>query len=130
MNLLFVCVHNSGRSQMAEAFVKHMAGEIVSAASAGTTPGGEMNPMVVAAMSERGIDISRARPKLLRQKMVDAADLVFTMGCAIDESCPALFIPSEDWGLDDPAGEPIEVVRRIRDEIETKVRDLLQRVET
>ena len=115
---------------MAEAFVKFMAGDMVGAASAGTTPGDRMNPMVVAAMSERGIDISRARPKLLRQEVVDAADLVFTMGCVIDESCPASFIPSEDWGLDDPAGEPIEVVRRIRDEIEAKVRELLQQVET
>ena len=128
MNILFVCVHNSGRSQMAEAFAKRMARNAVDVASAGTVPGGETNPVVVAAMAERGIDISGARPKLIEQAMVDAADLVFTMGCAIDESCPAVFIPSEDWGLADPAGQPIEVVRRIRDEIEVKVRVLLQRV--
>ena len=130
MNILFVCVHNSGRSQMAEAFAKRMARNAVDVASAGTVPGGEMNPTVVAAMAERGIDISEARPKLIQQAMVDAADLVFTMGCAIDESCPAEFTPSEDWGLDDAAGQPIEVVRRIRDEVEAKVRALLERVGT
>ena len=113
---------------MAEAFAKRMARNAVDVASAGTVPGGEMNPVVVAAMAERGIDISGARPKLIEQVMVDAADLVFTMGCAIDDSCPAVFIPSEDWGLDDPAGQSLEVVRRIRDEIEVKVRVLLQRV--
>ena len=128
MNILFVCVHNSGRSQMAEGFAKHLGGNAVDVASAGTVPGGEMNPTVVAAMAERGVDISGARPKLIDQRMVDAADLVFTMGCAIDESCPAVFIPSEDWGLDDPAGQPIEVVHRIRDEVEAKVRALLERV--
>ena len=113
-----------------EAFAKRMARNAVDAASAGTVPGGEMNPTVVAAMAERGIDISEARPKLIQQAMVDAADLVFTMGCAIDESCPAEFTPSEDWGLDDAAGQPIEVVRRIRDEVEAKVRALLERVGT
>lgn len=130
MNILFVCVHNSGRSQMAEAFAKRMARNAVDVASAGTVPGGEMNPIVVAAMAERNIDISGARPKIIQQAMVDAADLVFTMGCAIDESCPAVFTPSEDWGLDDAAGQPIEVVRRIRDEVEAKVRALLERVRT
>jgi arsenate reductase len=128
MNILFVCVHNSGRSQMAEAFAKELAGNTVHAASAGTVFRNEINPMVVAAMAEKGIDISAARPKLIQQEMVDTADLVVTMGCAIDESCPAVFIPSEDWGLDDPAGEPLEVVRRVRDEVEAKVRALLQQM--
>jgi arsenate reductase len=128
VNILFVCVHNSGRSQMAEVFARRLASEAIEVASAGTVPGGEMNPVVVAAMAERGIDISGARPKVIEQAMVDAADLVFTMGCAIDESCPAVFIPSEDWGLDDPAGQPIEVVRRIRDQVESKIRELLARV--
>jgi arsenate reductase len=128
MNILFVCVHNSGRSQMAEAFAKELAGNTVYAASAGTVSRNEINPMVVAAMAEKGIDISAARPKLIQQEMVDTADLVVTMGCAIDESCPAVFIPSEDWGLDDPAGEPLEVVRRVRDEVEAKVRALLQQM--
>jgi arsenate reductase len=128
VNILFVCVYNSGRSQMAEVFARRLASEAIEVASAGTVPGGEMNPVVVAAMAERGIDISSARPKVIEQAMVDAADLVFTMGCAIDESCPAVFIPSEDWGLDDPAGQPIEVVRRIRDQVESKVRELLARV--
>jgi len=128
VKILFVCVHNSGRSQMAEAFAKRMAKNAVDVASAGTVPGGEMNPMVVAAMAERNIDISGARPKLIQQAMVDAADLVFTMGCAIDASCPAVFTPSEDWGLDDPVGQPMEVVRRIRGEVEAKVRALLERM--
>ena len=113
---------------MAEVFARRLASEAIEVASAGTVPGGEMNPVVVAAMAERGIDISSARPKVIEQAMVDAADLVFTMGCAIDESCPAVFIPSEDWGLDDPAGQPIEVVRRIRDQVESKIRELLARV--
>jgi protein-tyrosine-phosphatase len=129
VNILFVCVHNSGRSQMAEAFAKCMVGNALEVASAGTVPGGEMDPTVVAAMAERGIDISGAHPKLIEQAMVDTADLVFTMGCAIDESCPAAFIPSDDWGLDDPARQPIEVVRQIRDEVEAKVRALLQQVQ-
>ena len=128
MNILFVCVHNSGRSQMAEAFAKELAGNTVHVASAGTVSRNEINPMVVAAMAEKGIDISAARPKLIQQEMVDTADLVVTMGCAIDESCPAVFIPSEDWGLDDPAGQPLEVVRRVRDEVEAKVRGLLQQM--
>ena len=86
---------------------------------------GTLNPVVVRAMAERGIDISRKRPKVVDQAMVDGADHVYTMGCAIDESCPAVFIPSEDWGLDDPAGQSIDVVRRIRNEIEQRVRTLL-----
>ena len=128
MNILFVCVHNSGRSQVAEAFAKRMARNAVEVASAGSVPGGEMNPMMVAAMADRDIDVFGARPKLIQQAMVDAADLVFTMGCAIDESCPAVFTPFEDWGLDDAAGQPIEVVRRMREEVEAKVRALLERV--
>jgi arsenate reductase len=114
---------------MAEAFARHIGGDKIEVDSAGTVPGGVLNPVVVAAMAERGIDIAHARPKIIEQSMVDAADLVFTMGCAIDESCPAVFIPSEDWGLNDPAGQPIEVVRRIRDQVESKVRELLGRVE-
>ncbi len=124
--VLFVCVHNSGRSQMAEAFTRELSGGVVEAASAGTVPGGEMDPTVVEAMAERGIDISSNRPKVIEQAMVDSADRVYTMGCAVDELCPAVFIPSEDWGLDDPAGQPLEVVRLVRDEVETRVRALLQ----
>ena len=88
-------------------------------------PGSELNPLVAQAMVERGIPLTGHYPKLIDQRMVDEADYAFTMGCAIDEACPAVFVPSEDWGLDDPAGQPIETVRRIRDEVEAKVRAML-----
>ena len=122
---LFVCVHNSGRSQMAEAFTRHLSNGTVSAESAGTEPSTGVNPVVVEAMSEIGIGLDGHYPKVISQEMVDRADSVFTMGCSIDESCPAVFVPSEDWGLEDPAGRGIEHVRRIRDQIEAKVRELL-----
>jgi arsenate reductase len=128
MKVLFVCVHNSGRSQMAEAFARELGAGAVEVESAGTVPGGRLNPVVVEAMAESGIDISGATPKIIEQSMVDAADLVYTMGCAIDEACPAVFIPSEDWGLDDPAGQPIETVRVIRDQVEARVHEMLQKV--
>ncbi len=124
--VLFVCVHNSGRSQMAEAFARHLSAGVVAAESAGTMPGGAINPMVVAAMRERKIDISHHRPKVITQAMVDRADRAITMGCTIDETCPATFVPSDDWGLEDPAGKPLTVVRRVRDQIETKVAALLR----
>ena len=123
--VLFVCVHNTGRSQMAEAFARRLSGGALSVNSAGTVPGGALNPVVVEAMLERGIDISAGQPKVINQAMVDEADRVITMGCAIDEACPVVFIPSEDWGLDDPEGQPLEAVRRIRDEVESCVRALL-----
>ena len=88
-------------------------------------PGGELNPVVAQAMAERGIPLTEQYPELIDQRMVDEADYACTMGCAIDEACPAVFVPSEDWGLDDPAGQPIESVRRIRDEVEAKVRAML-----
>ena len=122
---LFVCVHNSGRSQMAEAFTRHLSNGAVEAESAGTQPSTGVNPIVVEAMAEIGIDLAGHHPKVISQEMVDRADSVFTMGCSIDESCPATFVPSEDWGLEDPAGKDIEHVRRIRDQIKAKVRDLL-----
>lgn len=128
MRVLFVCVHNAGRSQMAEAFTRALSGGRVEAVSAGTVPGGTLNPVVVAAMTERGIRLEGHEPKVLTQRMVDEADVAFTMGCAVDESCPAVFVPSEDWGLDDPAGQPIEVVRGIRDAVEQHVRALLARL--
>jgi arsenate reductase len=125
MRLLFVCVHNAGRSQMAEAFARRLAGEAVEVESAGTLPGGGINAVVVQAMAERGLDISGAVPQVIAQSMVDAADRVYTMGCAIDEACPAVFVATDDWGLDDPAGEGLERVRAIRDQVEAKMRDLL-----
>jgi arsenate reductase len=124
--VLFVCVHNSGRSQMAEAFFNSISDGNAIAGSAGTEPGDRLNPTVVEAMAEVGIDLKGARPKLLTQEMVDRADRVITMGCSVEQSCPALFIPHvEDWGLEDPAGKPIEKVREIRDEIAGRVKGLL-----
>ncbi|MCY4529453.1 MAG: arsenate reductase ArsC [Chloroflexi bacterium] len=123
---LFVCVHNSGRSQMAEAFTRHLSNGAVEAESAGTQPSTGVNPIVVEAMAEVGIDLAGHYPKVISQEMVNRADSVFTMGCSIDESCPATFVPSEDWGLEDPAGNDIEHVRRIRDQIKAKVRELLR----
>ena len=128
---LFVCVHNAGRSQMAAAIFNHLAQKLgipLSAESAGTEPSQGVNPVVVEAMAEVGIDLDSHYPKVISQDMVDRADSVFTMGCSIDESCPAVFVPSEDWGLEDPAGQGIVHVRRIRDRIEAKVRDLLAEV--
>ena len=109
---------------MAEAFTRLLSNGTVEAESAGTEPSQGVNPVVVA-MSEIGIDLTGHYPKVISQDMVDRADSVFTMGCSIDESCPAVFVPSEDWGLEDPAGSGIEHVRRIRDQIEARVRDLL-----
>lgn len=127
--VLFICVHNSGRSQMAEAFVKKMSNGRIISESAGTIPGDEVHPMVAKAMLEKGIDISKNRPKLLTQDMVDGANRVITMGCAMDEACPAVFVPGEDWGLDDPKDKPLKEVRRIRDIIESKVKVLINELQ-
>ena len=123
--VLFACVHNSGRSQMAEAFVRHMASGRVEAESAGTAPSEEINPRVMEAMRERGIDLAGRKPKLVTQDMVNAADRVVTMGCSIDGVCPIPLSHAEDWGIEDPHGKSIEDVRAIRDEIELKVRVML-----
>lgn len=129
MRILFVCVHNSGRSQMAEAYVNALARESgldVHAESAGTVAGSAINPVAIAAMAEVGIDLTGHKPKRLTQEMVDAANRVITMGCGVEaDACPARFLVSEDWGLDDPAGQPIEKVRQIRDEIKDRVDQLL-----
>ena len=127
--VLFVCVHNAGRSQMAEAFVNHLAGKRglpVRAESAGTVAGAQVNPAARAAMEEVGISLDGHHPKQLTQEMVDSAARVVTMGCGVDaESCPARLHISEDWGLDDPAGQPVETVRAIRDQIRNRVEQLL-----
>lgn len=123
--VLFICVHNSGRSQMAAEFLNKLSNGEVAAESAGTIPDEKVNPTAAKVMLEKGIDISKNRPKMLTQEMVDGANRVITMGCAMDEACPAVFVPSEDWGLDDPKGKPIEEVRKIRDLIERKVKALL-----
>jgi arsenate reductase (thioredoxin) len=120
--VIFVCVHNSGRSQMAEAFAKRLG---LDAESAGTEPGDALNPIAVEAMREIGCDMSNHFPKMMTPEMVDSADKIITMGCGVDSgTCPAVFMPSEDWGLDDPKGQPIEKVREIRDEIKRRVENL------
>jgi protein-tyrosine-phosphatase len=122
--VLFLCVHNAGRSQMALGFFQHLAGDNAIAWSGGSEPGIAVNPVAIAAMAERGIDISGEYPKPWTDETVRAADVVITMGCG--DTCPAF--PGkryEDWVLDDPAGQDIEAVRPIRDEIERRVRALL-----
>ena len=124
--MIFVCVHNSGRSQMAEAFAKRLGYGNVAAESAGTEPGCALNPVAVAAMEEVGFDMSGHHPKLLTERMIADADRIITMGCGVDASaCPAVFMPTEDWGLDDPKDKPIEKVREIRDEIKARVEKLI-----
>jgi arsenate reductase len=122
--VLFVCVHNAGRSQMAAALLDHHAGGRVHVRSAGSAPGDEINPAVVAAMEEIGLDLSQEFPKPLTDEFVQAADVVITMGCG--DACP--IYPGKrylDLELDDPAGKPLEAVRPIRDEIDRRVQQLL-----
>ncbi|GGX43171.1 hypothetical protein GCM10010321_69590 [Streptomyces chartreusis] len=123
-SVLFVCVHNAGRSQMAAAFLTHLAGDAVEVRSAGSAPADTVNPAVVEAMSESGIDISAETPKILTIEAVHSSDVVITMGCG--DTCPVF--PGKtylDWKLDDPAGQGVDAVRPIRDEIENRVRGLL-----
>ena len=128
--VLFVCVHNAGRSQMAEAFFNHLAKGRAKAYSAGTQPVSTINPIVVEAMRAVGIDISKNKPKLMTLEMAEQADRVITMGCGgIEEACPGAIIQAEDWGLEDPRGKSLEVIRNIRDEIEKRVTMLLDEIE-
>lgn len=126
---LFVCVHNAGRSQIAEAFTNHLARERglpVRGISAGTVGGTEINPVARQVMGELGIAMDGQTPKLLTADMVKEADAVITMGCGVDaDACPARFILTDDWGLNDPKGRPIAEVRAIRDEIKARVVALL-----
>jgi len=122
--VLFLCVHNAGRSQMALGWFRHLAGGRAVAGSGGSEPADEVNPAAVAAMAEVGIDISGEIPKMWTDEVVRVADVVITMGCG--DACP--FYPGtryEDWPLDDPAGQGLEAVRPVRDAIETRVRTLL-----
>ena len=122
--VLFVCVHNAGRSQMAAGYLQHLAGDRVDVRSAGSQPADQVNPVAVAAMAEVGIDIAREVPKVLTDGSVQEADVVVTMGCG--DACP--FFPGkryEDWVLDDPAGQGIEVVRGVRDAIRERVEVLV-----
>ena len=121
--VLFVCVHNAGRSQMAAGFLRHIAGDRVEVLSAGSEPADRVNPVAFEAMAEKGIDLSGVEPRLLQDSAVKKADVVITMGCG--DACPVY--PGrryEDWELEDPAGKSIEQVRPIRDEIEQRVRRL------
>lgn len=122
-SVLFVCVHNAGRSQMAAAYLSHLSEGRVEVRSAGSAPGHSVNPMAVNAMAEEGIDISAAQPKILTTDAVKESDVVITMGCG--DACP--IFPGkryEDWQLDDPAGQGIDTVRLIRNEIRTRVKRL------
>ena len=128
--VVFVCVHNSGRSQMAEAFFNQIAEGKAIALSAGTQPGDKVHPIVVEAMKEAGIDISENKPKMLTMEMIEKADKMITMGCGADAGglCPAGFIETEDWALEDPSGKTISEVRIIRDEIKRRLSDLLAKI--
>src|SRR3990170_1226268 len=114
---LFVCIHNSGRSQMAEAFFNLLAKGKARAISAGTQPADKVNPVVAEAMREVGIDISSHKPKSLTLEMMEKADRVITMGCGAEAVCPAALAETEDWALDDPKSKSLDRVRKIRDEI-------------
>jgi len=127
--MLFVCVENAGRSQMAEAFANQYGKGKVIVSSAGVRLADKINPIVIEVMKEKGIDISSNKPKLLTPEMVEKADQVITMGCSVEKFCPGpLFKKVTDWSLEDPKGKPIENVRKIRDEIEKKVMTLLKNI--
>jgi arsenate reductase len=127
-SVLFVCVHNAGRSQMAAGYLQHLAGDRVEVRSAGSMPGNQVNPSAVAAMAEEGIDISNAQPKVLTTEAVQASDYVITMGCG--DACP--IFPGKkylDWALDDPAGQGVDAVRPIRDEIRGLIEGLIAEID-
>lgn len=123
-SVLFVCIHNAGRSQMAAGYLQHLAGDRIDVLSAGSAPADQVNPAAVAAMAEEGIDISTEKPKILTNEAVRVSDVVITMGCG--DTCP--FYPGKrylDWVLDDPAGQGVDAVRPIRDEIRRRVEGLI-----
>ncbi|MEV4680458.1 arsenate reductase ArsC [Streptomyces kurssanovii] len=127
-SVLFVCVHNAGRSQMAAGFLRHLAGDRVEVRSAGSVPGDRVNPSAVAAMAELGIDIADQKPKVLTTEAVQASDYVITMGCG--DACP--IFPGKkylDWALEDPAGKGVESVRPIRDEIKARIEALVAEID-
>lgn len=126
-SVLFVCVHNAGRSQMAAGYLRHLAGEQIEVRSAGSMPADQINPVVIAAMAEEGIEITAEQPKILSDAAVESSDIVITMGCG--DVCPVY--PGkryEDWALDDPAGQGIDAVRPIRDEIRRRVESLISEI--
>ena len=126
-SVMFVCIHNAGRSQMAAAYLEHLAGDLVEVRSSGTAPADSVNPAVVEAMLEEGIDISGNKPKILTTEDVQASDYVITMGCG--DTCP--FFPGKtylDWPLTDPAGKGVDSIRPIRDEIKGLVEGLIAEI--
>ncbi|MDQ4124365.1 MAG: hypothetical protein M3134_02030 [Actinomycetota bacterium] len=127
--ILFVCVHNAGRSRMAEAFFNQLAGDRYKGVSAGTEPAAHPHSEVMEAMAEVHLPLDDRPGTLLTQEMADDALLVIGMGCNVEEACPALQAPLEDWGLDDPKGKPPEEVAEIRDLIEMRVRNLVARLD-
>jgi len=127
--VLFVCVENSGRSQMAEAFAKHFGRGKVDAMSAGTMPSTKVNPVVIHVMQEKGIDMSKNKPKLVDTQMVQESDVIIVMGCSAQGFCPAPLLGKVvDWELEDPKGKPIEKVREIRDDIEKRIKKLINEI--
>ncbi|MFC8384527.1 arsenate reductase ArsC [Nocardia sp. NPDC056952] len=123
-SVLFVCVHNAGRSQMAAGFLAHLAGDAIEVRSAGSAPAETINPSAVAAMAELGIDIADQTPKILTADAVETSDVVITMGCG--DACPWYpGVSYRDWVLDDPAGKGVDSVRPIRDEIKSRVQALI-----
>ena len=123
--ILFVCIENAGRSQMAEGFFRKYAPEGFEPSSAGTKPISEINPLAIQVMNEIGIDISKQKPKDLSEDMIRSSDKIINMGCMDKNFCPTEFIPKViDWGIEDPKDKPIERVREIRDEIEGRIKEL------
>ena len=123
-SVLFVCIHNAGRSQMAAGYLRYLAGNRIEVRSAGSMPADQINPIAVEAMHEEGIDITAEQPKVLTSEAVQASDVVITMGCG--DACP--YYPGrryEDWKLDDPAGQGIDAVRPIRDDIRSRIEGLI-----
>jgi len=130
-NILFVCVENAGRSQMAEAFFKKFAKNKFNVLSAGTSPSSNLNPIVVSVMEEIGIDLKNQNPQLLSSSMIENSNKTVNMGCMDKESCPSLFVKDiENWNIDDPKGKSIEDVRKIRDQIKNDVLNLINSLES
>ena len=128
--ILFVCVENAGRSQIAEGFFKKLAPDCYEGISAGTKPVSEINPLAVQTMKEVDIDISQNRSKLITNDMISESNIVVNMGCIDKESCPSLFVEDvNDWNIKDPKGKSIEEIRKIRDAVEIKVKELIQNLD-
>ena len=130
-NILFVCVENAGRSQMAEAFFKKYAKNQFNVISAGTSPSSHLNPVVVSVMNELGIDLENQKPQLLSSSMIENSNKTVNMGCMDKESCPSLFVKDvDDWSIEDPKGKSIDDVRKIRDQIKNDILNLLNSIES